>query len=1007
VSRRVFISSASGGLTAYRSAAVDVCHRLGMTPVFMEEFEPQRPPPIDVCRDLVASADLFVLLLAHRYGSRPPGESRSFTEIEYAVAAARDGLTLLPFVIDPDHPWPPRDVDHGPDADALAALVDRVSTAHVVKRFTTVERFREDLLLALRVHATTAEPSVTTTPRPPQFHAVPPYAGSAPFTGRRDDLAGLDTWARSADPVMVVEAIGGIGKSALTWEWASNRAPAAVAGLAGRLWWSFYDGSPSIVRFLREVLAYATGRSPADVRRLSRTDLTAQTLAALRSRPFLLVLDGFERLLNAYHRFEPSKLLDESVEQSKRSMIDPQAEDVLRELTTIAPSRVLISSRLMPDALVGRFGQRMPGVRHLRLPSLSDDDTVTLLERIGVRGSRAAITGFFSGLDNHPLLVGVVSGLVRDYRPAPGDFVRWLQDPMAGGGLALPELDLTQRRTHILAAALRGLSSGSHRLLSWISVLSGEVAWSTLEAINPFTPPPPSPIVPDLSALGPRPTRIPSFTDEKPPNGVGSSSLAWKAAAEELHARADLETEKQLAQWRTSGASARSKAQLDRALKDLEERGLLWWDRSTNCYDLHPIIRAYVHDQLEGSDRVRANKAVRDHFEALPPERPDQAASVEDLHQTITIFRALVGARLFADADRLWWQALDEALLVRLGAYPTVVELLGPLAKAGNVGARSTLAIAYHIQGRYDEAIKLDRERLADLIGRSRYVATSLADKKALSTVLARLSTAYRSTGRLAYTAGLLTLRQEVNRALSTIAREDANLSLDQGILYLVQGEVERARNQIERVAGMAVPQNSPWFTGNLRLSRLELELRAGTGLKASDLDKAEADLPSVRHRIRLAYLRLLLAIQQDDLDAALAAAQTHERLGRNAGFDTTPAASAYVFARMGRHDLAAAAAEETGARMSRIHPADRPHLWLGKALARLGRLPEAADQAREAYRQAWCDGPPHQFCWTLSTATELLTRLGQEPPDMPVIDPASTKVPMADEVRAFIGVNS
>ena len=46
---RVFISSASGALGSYRETAVDVCRRLEMMPVFMEEFGPQGPPPEEVC----------------------------------------------------------------------------------------------------------------------------------------------------------------------------------------------------------------------------------------------------------------------------------------------------------------------------------------------------------------------------------------------------------------------------------------------------------------------------------------------------------------------------------------------------------------------------------------------------------------------------------------------------------------------------------------------------------------------------------------------------------------------------------------------------------------------------------------------------------------------------------------------------------------------------------------------------------------------------------------------
>ena len=284
----------------------------------MEEFPPERPPPADVCRREVEACDILVLLLAHRYGSRPEGHERSYTELEYDAACAR-GLELLAFVVDPDQPWPPRDIDHD-DADALARLVARVGTAHTIRRFGAVERFREDLMLALRPYENTAvedgaDAGLHPLPSPPELHAVPRYVGGAPFTGRRDDLATLDKWAASDAPVMVVEAIGGTGKSALTWEWARTRAPGAIDGYAGGLWWSFYEGSASITRFLRELLAYTSGRPLEEVSALDRGELAAATIDALRSRPFLVVLDGFERLLSAYHSLR-------SVEAARRRRRD-------------------------------------------------------------------------------------------------------------------------------------------------------------------------------------------------------------------------------------------------------------------------------------------------------------------------------------------------------------------------------------------------------------------------------------------------------------------------------------------------------------------------------------------------------------------------------------------------------------------------------------------------------------------------------------------------------------
>ena len=296
---------------------------------------------------------------------------------------------------------------------------------------------------------------------------------------------------------MVVEAIGGTGKSALTWVWAQDRAPVTIGNLAGSMWWSFYEGSTSMTRFLQELLAYTSGRPLEQVRRLARTDLTDEVFAALRSRPFLVVLDGFERLLAAYHRFDPSKLREEEVEPDKRSLTEPQADDIVRRLVTAGPSKILISTRLVPNALQGRFGQLMPGVRHLRLPGLTDSDTWALLEQLDVHGDPFKIARFFGSLGNHPLLVGIVAGLVRDYRREPGGFDRWLADPTAGGALSLPDLDLTQRRTHILAAAFAGLEQGPKRLLGWLSMLPGTIPWAVLEAINPFRIRPPTTTEPD------------------------------------------------------------------------------------------------------------------------------------------------------------------------------------------------------------------------------------------------------------------------------------------------------------------------------------------------------------------------------------------------------------------------------------------------------------------------------------------------------------------------------
>src|SRR4051812_24914139 len=97
---RVFISSTTGTLSPYRDAAIDACRRHGIVPVYMESFTSSTEPPIDVCRREVDTCNALLLLLADRYGARPPGEIYSYTELEYDWAVSQD-IPILPFMATP------------------------------------------------------------------------------------------------------------------------------------------------------------------------------------------------------------------------------------------------------------------------------------------------------------------------------------------------------------------------------------------------------------------------------------------------------------------------------------------------------------------------------------------------------------------------------------------------------------------------------------------------------------------------------------------------------------------------------------------------------------------------------------------------------------------------------------------------------------------------------------------------------------------------------------------
>jgi hypothetical protein len=154
--------------------------------------------------------------------------------------------------------------------------------------------------------------------------------------------------------------------------------------------------------FIIRALAYATGLPVAEVRQIPVPEREEQLWHVLDQRPFLLVLDGLERILLAYARMDAAHLpadgLDEQTandiarfyglpdnvketyleKHRLRQCAAPRAGYFLRRLAQVHASRVHISTRLYPAELQTNTAQPRPGCYPLFLPGLSDDDALAL-----------------------------------------------------------------------------------------------------------------------------------------------------------------------------------------------------------------------------------------------------------------------------------------------------------------------------------------------------------------------------------------------------------------------------------------------------------------------------------------------------------------------------------------------------------------------------------------------------------------------------------------------------
>jgi tetratricopeptide (TPR) repeat protein len=475
----VFVSSVYDELKEYRKAALDAVWRCSLYPIGMERDRIARPEtPSSASLKLLDEATVYVGIFSQRYGRVTVDELRH---------AQDSKLPILLFFSEQQLNEGDRESDPS-RAEELKTLKAELRRAYQVATFTSVEDLSAQLVLSLlaqlqsNVLMAGAAPTEGLPHPPTPFYAHPYIASGAPFVGRQAELALLDAWASASDPVLVVDAIGGTGKSALAWHWVHQ--PGTFPARKALLWWSFYESNASMGNFLASAVAYLTGQRLEDCARKPRPELEAQLLRQLQAQPVLLVLDGVERLLLAYHRLDAPHLSDAAVVNQPRACIDPRDGTLLRALTNAAPSKVLITTRLTPQDLQDKAGQLLQGVRRIELSGLRTEDALQLFAEMGVHGDPTLIRNFLAQFGDHALLIQALAGRVRDYRETPGDFDAWYQ--AVGRTLQLSETELVARQASVLQAALADLDPAVFRLLCNLAAFRYPVDYAAVKVISPF-----------------------------------------------------------------------------------------------------------------------------------------------------------------------------------------------------------------------------------------------------------------------------------------------------------------------------------------------------------------------------------------------------------------------------------------------------------------------------------------------------------------------------------------
>ncbi|HWN93774.1 MAG TPA: hypothetical protein VNT99_01965 [Methylomirabilota bacterium] len=87
------------------------------------------------------------------------------------------------------------------------------------------------------------------------------------------------------------------------------------------MWWSFYESDAHWENFIIRTLAYVSGQSEKAVREMKSSDREDHLWNILDQQPFLLVLDGLERILLAYARMDAAQMLDDDLDEQTANRV--------------------------------------------------------------------------------------------------------------------------------------------------------------------------------------------------------------------------------------------------------------------------------------------------------------------------------------------------------------------------------------------------------------------------------------------------------------------------------------------------------------------------------------------------------------------------------------------------------------------------------------------------------------------------------------------------------------
>jgi tetratricopeptide (TPR) repeat protein len=643
--------------------------------------------------------------------------------------------------------------------------------------------------------------------------------------------------APDADRVLVIRALGGMGKSALAWDFLHRSLPGIGCddGPEGVVWWSFEDGG---VDALLAAVSQLSGTLPGAEHEAGR--MFDRALAAVRTRRVLIVLDSLERQLGAYSSMHHRPMLESEsgrsdIRASERRLVDTRLRRLLLEALTQRDARVIVTTRLMPEELEAAVGVPRRGVALLDLAGVPHTAADELLASLGTPADTLLRSEIDRAAGGNPLILQAAAGALASSRVDPASLV----SAVAWDGMPPEALDdMSAARAGVMRLVLSRLDEGERAVAG---------------AVAAFAEPPTTTEVRRV---------VERLTRRGAPAGAAVEGVLGRLGALLLVAGS------------AAGVGGRRWA-------------------------MHPVVKGSVRS-LAGATQADVLTAIRDEFADAPHPDPQNVIDIGDLRPQVELFNVLCDLGQTDDAARLYLRALNLPLMRRLQENARRLELVGRLFPGGwrqppavtapdlRMGILNEAALTHQWLGQNKLAAALVRDaiRVATPAGGGQAVLSSnLASILLYTDELEDACGAAVAATRLAAQAGdtsqmvvplfylALTLRQTgrpVGRILDAIDEvgggdpDTAWTALRRGDLALWDGQADLALEYAHRSHRLANAWRPPYEPSLIEASRL-----LGQALLASG--RPGEALPHIEDALRRAERFVLV---QEELPTRVALAQ-------------------------------------------------------------------------------------------------------------------------------------